>query len=309
MDVYWLERSAADLPAQNDWLSASDRTRLDGMRFAKRRDDWRLGRWTAKLAVAAYLNLPTDLQVGGDRSTHSAIRCSRGVSCKPTGGGNHLTQSPRRYRDLCRSGFRRGLGMRSGNRRAAQRRIRHRLLHAGRTGVGRPGSHCRPFSTVGSTLERQGKRAQSTAHRAPSRYPIGSRQPSARSSRFARLGTHRAACLRRLAPAPSSLQCRSPLSGLVAARAEPSANPGRCSIPFAADFINPQPTLLIGESVILLSRLFSYVTHPECNEGPQHCPNPSAPPQAFQPEFDSPVLTISATTQGTPPAALPCALP
>ena len=62
MDVYWLERSAADLPAQNDWLSASDRARLDGMRFAKRRDDWRLGRWTAKLAVAAYLNLPTDLQ-------------------------------------------------------------------------------------------------------------------------------------------------------------------------------------------------------------------------------------------------------
>jgi 4'-phosphopantetheinyl transferase len=32
------------------------------MRFAKRRDDWRLGRWTAKLAVAAYLNMPTDLQ-------------------------------------------------------------------------------------------------------------------------------------------------------------------------------------------------------------------------------------------------------
>jgi 4'-phosphopantetheinyl transferase len=62
MDAYWLERSAADLPAQNDWLSASDRTRLDGMRFAKRRDDWRLGRWTAKLAVAAYLNLPTDLR-------------------------------------------------------------------------------------------------------------------------------------------------------------------------------------------------------------------------------------------------------
>jgi 4'-phosphopantetheinyl transferase len=62
MEVYWLEQSAADSPAQNDWLSASDRTRLDGMRFAKRRDDWRLGRWTAKLAVAAYLKLPTDLQ-------------------------------------------------------------------------------------------------------------------------------------------------------------------------------------------------------------------------------------------------------
>ena len=28
------------------------------MRFAKRRADWRLGRWTAKLAVSAYLNAP-----------------------------------------------------------------------------------------------------------------------------------------------------------------------------------------------------------------------------------------------------------
>jgi len=28
------------------------------MRFAKRRDSWRLGRWTAKRALASYLNLP-----------------------------------------------------------------------------------------------------------------------------------------------------------------------------------------------------------------------------------------------------------
>jgi 4'-phosphopantetheinyl transferase len=61
MDVYWLEQSKADLPAQNDWLSASDMARLDRMRYEKRRDDWRLGRWTAKLAVAAYLDLPTGL--------------------------------------------------------------------------------------------------------------------------------------------------------------------------------------------------------------------------------------------------------
>ena len=32
------------------------------MRFAKRQADWRLGRWTAKNAVAAYLNLPSDPQ-------------------------------------------------------------------------------------------------------------------------------------------------------------------------------------------------------------------------------------------------------
>lgn len=57
MDVYWLEQIQADLPVENHWLSAGEAVRLDGMRFAKRHADWRLGRWTAKCALAAYLNL------------------------------------------------------------------------------------------------------------------------------------------------------------------------------------------------------------------------------------------------------------
>jgi len=57
MDVYWLEQSEADVPVENDWLRASEVARLDSMRFAKRRDDWRLGRWTAKRALAACLNV------------------------------------------------------------------------------------------------------------------------------------------------------------------------------------------------------------------------------------------------------------
>jgi 4'-phosphopantetheinyl transferase len=59
MDVYWLEQTEADLPPENDWLSDSEAVRLDSMRFAKRHADWRLGRWTAKCALAAYLNLPS----------------------------------------------------------------------------------------------------------------------------------------------------------------------------------------------------------------------------------------------------------
>jgi 4'-phosphopantetheinyl transferase len=55
--VYWLEQTEADVPAENDWLSASETVRLDSMRFAKRRADWRLGRWTAKRALAAYLSV------------------------------------------------------------------------------------------------------------------------------------------------------------------------------------------------------------------------------------------------------------
>jgi 4'-phosphopantetheinyl transferase len=57
MVVAWFEQAAANLPAGNDWLAACEQERLAGMRFPKRRADWRLGRWTAKHAVAAYLKL------------------------------------------------------------------------------------------------------------------------------------------------------------------------------------------------------------------------------------------------------------
>ncbi|MGD0363085.1 MAG: 4'-phosphopantetheinyl transferase superfamily protein [Bryobacteraceae bacterium] len=60
MNILWFEQSSANLPARDDWLSADDVARLSGMRFAKRRDDWRLGRWTAKRAVSTYLELPAD---------------------------------------------------------------------------------------------------------------------------------------------------------------------------------------------------------------------------------------------------------
>jgi len=66
MEVYWLEQTAADLPSVDDWLSANEQALLNAMRFAKRRSDWRLGRWTAKNALALYflyLKRPADPQV------------------------------------------------------------------------------------------------------------------------------------------------------------------------------------------------------------------------------------------------------
>ncbi|HUE22701.1 MAG TPA: 4'-phosphopantetheinyl transferase superfamily protein [Bryobacteraceae bacterium] len=60
MDVYWLEQTSADLPAGDDWLSVNEAIRQHGMRFPKRRADWRLGRWTAKRLVAVHLSLPAD---------------------------------------------------------------------------------------------------------------------------------------------------------------------------------------------------------------------------------------------------------
>jgi 4'-phosphopantetheinyl transferase len=51
-----MEQSDDAVPSENDWLSANEGARLSTLRFPKRRADWRLGRWTAKLAASAFLN-------------------------------------------------------------------------------------------------------------------------------------------------------------------------------------------------------------------------------------------------------------
>ena len=58
--AYWLEQSEAHVPSGDQWLTASERSRLASLRFDKRRREWRLGRWTAKRAVASCLHLPLD---------------------------------------------------------------------------------------------------------------------------------------------------------------------------------------------------------------------------------------------------------
>jgi len=62
MNVYCLEQAETDVTSAEVWLSDREALRLNGFRFPKRRADWRLGRWTAKRAVAAYLNLPSHPQ-------------------------------------------------------------------------------------------------------------------------------------------------------------------------------------------------------------------------------------------------------
>jgi 4'-phosphopantetheinyl transferase len=49
--------SESDVPAEDGWLHPQEAARLAAMRFPKRRADFRLGRWTAKKAVAGYLGL------------------------------------------------------------------------------------------------------------------------------------------------------------------------------------------------------------------------------------------------------------
>ncbi len=56
----WLTRSLADVPMGDGWLGPRERRAVAGLRFDKRRRDWRLGRCAAKAAVAAWLALPAE---------------------------------------------------------------------------------------------------------------------------------------------------------------------------------------------------------------------------------------------------------
>jgi len=53
-DVRWLLQSAERVPAGDAWLSAEERAVQAALRFEARRGDWRLGRWTAKLALCGH---------------------------------------------------------------------------------------------------------------------------------------------------------------------------------------------------------------------------------------------------------------
>ncbi|HEU5470988.1 MAG TPA: 4'-phosphopantetheinyl transferase superfamily protein [Actinophytocola sp.] len=58
--VRWLARGMGEVPPCADWLSPAESARLAMLRFPKRRTEMRLGRWTAKHAVAAFLGLGDD---------------------------------------------------------------------------------------------------------------------------------------------------------------------------------------------------------------------------------------------------------
>jgi 4'-phosphopantetheinyl transferase len=60
MSATWHRAEAAEVPADDEWLNGSERAVLARLAVAKRRSDWRLGRWTAKSLVAAVLDVPVD---------------------------------------------------------------------------------------------------------------------------------------------------------------------------------------------------------------------------------------------------------
>jgi 4'-phosphopantetheinyl transferase len=61
MSLFWLSQGMEEVPSSEEWLSARELAWLSGMRFPKRRSEFRLGRWTAKNALALYLSRPRGL--------------------------------------------------------------------------------------------------------------------------------------------------------------------------------------------------------------------------------------------------------
>jgi 4'-phosphopantetheinyl transferase len=55
--IHWLLQIQSDLPEDTSWLSPAETGKLEGFRFAKRRGDWLLGRWTAKRLLAGVLRI------------------------------------------------------------------------------------------------------------------------------------------------------------------------------------------------------------------------------------------------------------
>jgi 4'-phosphopantetheinyl transferase len=58
--MHWLVVGEHTIPDGTDWLSPREAARAAGMRFTKRRTEYRLRRLAGKRAVAAALGRPTD---------------------------------------------------------------------------------------------------------------------------------------------------------------------------------------------------------------------------------------------------------
>jgi 4'-phosphopantetheinyl transferase len=58
VEVFYFEQSASEVPADDSWLSARELIRMEALHIPKRHAEWRLGRWTAKRAINAYLGVP-----------------------------------------------------------------------------------------------------------------------------------------------------------------------------------------------------------------------------------------------------------
>ena len=54
--VFWSMEDGQQVPSSREWLHTGELERLNEFRFDKRKNDYLLGRWTAKKVVHAYLD-------------------------------------------------------------------------------------------------------------------------------------------------------------------------------------------------------------------------------------------------------------
>jgi 4'-phosphopantetheinyl transferase len=89
----------SDVPADDDWLSPREAAWIARMRFPKRRREFRLGRWTAKRALALYLGRPED-----DLAAIEIDRAPDGAPAPLVAGrpaGAYLTMTDRADQAVC----------------------------------------------------------------------------------------------------------------------------------------------------------------------------------------------------------------
>jgi 4'-phosphopantetheinyl transferase len=58
--VFWQLQDFKNMPKGDSWLSLSEKEIQETLHFAKRRNEWRLGRWTVKKALQMHLSKPLD---------------------------------------------------------------------------------------------------------------------------------------------------------------------------------------------------------------------------------------------------------
>jgi 4'-phosphopantetheinyl transferase len=55
MTVHWIHIDGSSVPHEDDWLGPDEKKVLRGITLAKRRDEWRLGRYAAKKLVSSFV--------------------------------------------------------------------------------------------------------------------------------------------------------------------------------------------------------------------------------------------------------------
>ena len=78
----WLAVPETDLPADDSWMTTAERARLARMRYTKRRDEFRLGRWSAKRAIAHRIGT-LDVESVPDHPALAAIEVRNAVDGAP----------------------------------------------------------------------------------------------------------------------------------------------------------------------------------------------------------------------------------